>query len=165
MRHRANSSKLGRKSQHRDAMLANLVVSLIEHTRIKTTVAKAKAARVLADQVVTLGKRADLHSQRLAVAKLGNKGAVTRLFKVIAPTFGERAGGYTRVIKLGPRNSDAAPMAFLEWTQLPAGDEPAKVEAAAEPAPKAVESEAKPAAKPKAKRATKPKADKAPKAE
>jgi large subunit ribosomal protein L17 len=129
MRHRVNSVKLGRTSQHRDAMLANLVVSLIEHQRIRTTVAKAKAARVLADQMITLGKRGDLHSQRLAAAKLGKRSAVTKLFKVLAPAFASRVGGYTRVIKLGPRQSDSAPMAFLEWTELPAAADAPVVEA------------------------------------
>lgn len=96
-------------------MLANLVASLIEHKRVKTTLAKAKAARPLAEKLVTLGKSGTLHSRRLAVAKIGQKDIVAKLFKEIAPAFSDRKGGYTRIVKLGPRQSDAAPIAFLEW--------------------------------------------------
>src|SRR5271155_1322299 len=115
MRHQKNTRKLGRTSQHRDAMLANIVASLILHKRVKTTLAKAKAARPLAEKLVTLGKGGTLHDRRLAVAKIGQKDAVSTLFKSIAPGFKDRKGGYTRIIKLGPRQSDSAPVAFLEW--------------------------------------------------
>jgi large subunit ribosomal protein L17 len=115
MRHQKNTRKLGRTSQHRDAMLANIVASLIIHKRVKTTLAKAKAARPLAEKLVTLGKGGTLHDRRLAVAKIGQKDAVATLFKSIAPGFKDRKGGYTRIIKLGPRQSDSAPVAFLEW--------------------------------------------------
>src|SRR5271154_3492543 len=115
MRHRNNTRKLGRTSQHRSALLANLVASLIIHKRVKPTLAKAKAARPLAEQLVTLGKGGTLHHRRLAVAKIGQKDAVGKLFKEIAPGFKDRKGGYTRIVKLGPRQSDSAPVAFLEW--------------------------------------------------
>src|SRR5476651_2836891 len=115
MRHQKNTRKLGRTSSHRDAMLANLVASLIIHKRVKTTLAKAKAARPLAEKLVTLGKGGTLHNRRLAIAKIGQKDAVATLFKSIAPSFKDRKGGYTRIIKLGPRNSDSAKIALLEW--------------------------------------------------
>jgi large subunit ribosomal protein L17 len=130
MRHQKHTRKLGRTSQHRDALLANLVASLITHKRVKTTLAKAKAARPLAEKLVTLGKRGTLHDRRLAVAKIGQRDAVAKLFAEIAPGFKDRKGGYTRIIKLGPRASDSAPIAFLEWV-----DYVVAVEAA--PAPKA----------------------------
>lgn len=117
MRHRVKSVKLGRTSQHRDAMLANLVGSLILHSRIKTTLARAKAMRPLAEKMVTLGKRGTLHDRRLAVAKLGNKTWVKKLFAEVAPKFKERKGGYTRILKLGPRHTDAAPMALIEFVE------------------------------------------------
>lgn len=118
MRHKKRTLKLSRTSQHRDLMLANLVSSLIIHKRIKTTLAKAKAARPLAEKLVTLGKTGTLHARRLAVAKIGQKDAVSALFKDIAPGFKDRNGGYTRIIKLGPRQSDSAPTAFLEWVDF-----------------------------------------------
>src|ERR1700677_1926164 len=163
MRHQKNTRKLGRTSQHRDALLANLVVSLIEHKRVKTTLAKAKAARPLAEKLVTLGKAGTLHHRRLAVAKIGQRDAVTKLFAEIAPGFKDRKGGYTRIVKLGPRQSDSAPIAFLEWvdyvvetTSAPAekAEKPAKAEKA-EKADKAEKSE-KPA---KAKKEKAPKSD------
>ncbi len=115
MRHQNHTRKLGRTTKHREALLANLVASLIIHKRVKTTLAKAKAARPLAEKVVTLGKRGTLHDRRLAIAKIGQIAAVGKLFKEIAPGFKDRKGGYTRIIKLGPRQSDSAPVAFLEW--------------------------------------------------
>jgi len=124
-------------------MLANLVASLIQHKRVKTTLAKAKAARPLAEKLVTLGKRGTLHDRRLAVAKIGQKDIVSKLFKEVAPGFKDRKGGYTRIIKLGPRQSDSAPIAFLEWV-----DYVVEVEAApAEKAEKAPKSEKAKAAK------------------
>lgn len=115
MRHRVKTVKLGRTSQHRDAMLSNMVGSLIHHNRITTTLAKAKAVRPLAEKIVTLGKKGTLHHRRLALAELGDQAAVKKLFTEIAPRFQERKGGYTRILKLGPRRSDAAPMALIEW--------------------------------------------------
>ena len=115
MRHRKKTVKLGRTTAHRDALLANQVCSLIEHQRIKTTLAKAKAVRPLAEKMVTLGKRGDLHARRLAAGELGQKDAVKKLFAEIAPRAADRKGGYTRIIKLGPRSSDSAPMAYIEW--------------------------------------------------
>jgi large subunit ribosomal protein L17 len=128
MRHQKNTRKLGRTSQHRDALLANLVASLIKHKRVKTTLAKAKAARPLAEKLVTLGKGGTLHHRRLAVAKIGQRDAVTKLFAEIAPGFKDRKGGYTRIVKLGPRQSDSAPVAFLEWVDYVLEVEAAPVE-------------------------------------
>jgi large subunit ribosomal protein L17 len=115
MRHTKKTVKLGRKAEHRNLLLANQICSLIEHNRIKTTLAKAKAVRPLAERMVTLGKRGDIHARRLAFAVLRQKEAVRKLFAEIAPRAGARQGGYVRIIKLGPRPSDSAPMAFLEW--------------------------------------------------
>ncbi len=119
MRHQVKTIKLGRSQAHRDAMLANQVVSLIEHSRIKTTLAKAKALRPFAEKMVTLGKRGDLHARRLAAGYLGQKKeAIQKLFSEVAPRAASRPGGYTRIIKLGPRQSDSAPMALIEWVDV-----------------------------------------------
>src|SRR3982751_1251363 len=115
MRHQKKTIKLGRTAEHRKALLANQVCSLIEHERIKTTLAKAKAVRPLAERMVTLGKNGSLHARRTALAVLRQKNAVKKLFDSIAPRSAERMGGYTRIIKLGQRKSDSAPVAFLEW--------------------------------------------------
>jgi large subunit ribosomal protein L17 len=115
MRHQKKTVKLGRTAEHRKALLANQVCSLIEHQRIKTTLAKAKAVRPLAEKMVTLGKNGSLHARRTALAVLRHKDAVKKLFDDIAPRSAERHGGYTRIIRLGQRKSDAAPVAFLEW--------------------------------------------------
>jgi len=131
MRHRKKTVKLGRSTAHRDALLANQVCSLIEHQRIKTTLAKAKAVRPLAEKMVTLGKRGDLHARRLAAGELGQKDAVKKLFSEIAPRAAARKGGYTRIIKLGPRASDAAPMAYIEWVDQVVVQEEAPAEKAA----------------------------------
>jgi large subunit ribosomal protein L17 len=143
MRHRKKTVKLGRTTSHRDAMLANQVCSLIEHNRIKTTLAKAKAVRPVAEKLVTLGKRGDLHARRLAAGKLGQKDAVKKLFAEIAPRAADRKGGYTRIIKLGPRQSDSAPMAYIEWVDnvvVEAAPEP-EVKKPAKKAPKKAASE------------------------
>src|ERR1700675_3579931 len=100
-------------------MLANQVCSLIEHQRIKTTLAKAKAVRPLAEKMVTLGKKGSLHARRTALAVLRQKGAVKKLFEDIAPRSADRNGGYTRIVKLGARKSDSAPVAFIEWVDAP----------------------------------------------
>lgn len=119
MRHQKKTIKLGRTASHRKALLANQVCSLIEHQRIKTTLAKAKAVRPLAEKMVTLGKKGSLHARRTALAVLRQKDAVKKLFDDIAPRSASRNGGYTRIIKLGQRRSDAAPVAFLEWVDAP----------------------------------------------
>src|SRR5436309_1397300 len=115
MRHQKKTIKLGRTAEHRRALLANQVCALIEHQRIKTTLAKAKAVRPLAEHMVTLGKNGSIHARRTALAKLRQKSAVKKLFDDIAPRSAERNGGYTRIVKLGARKSDSAPMAFIEW--------------------------------------------------
>src|SRR5436189_1192580 len=115
MRHQKKTVKLGRKAEHRKALLANQVCSLIEHQRIKTTLAKAKAVRPLAEKMVTLGKNGSLHARRTALSVLRQKDAVKKLFDDIAPRSADRKGGYTRIVKLGQRKGDSAPVAFLEW--------------------------------------------------
>ncbi len=185
MRHRIRKAKLGRTTEHRTRMLNNLVCSLIKHRKVKTTLAKAKAARVVADKMVTLGKKgqadgADVQYRRLIAARLQqntrtffpkkngvtgreqraywreNEDVVRILFEDIAPGFENRNGGYTRVIKLGRRQGDAAEMAILEWVtdaenaaveEAPAAKEESKAEAAApveEPAAEVEETEGTP---------------------
>src|SRR5438094_2043738 len=118
MRHQKKTIKLGRTAEHRKALLANQVCSLIEHQRIKTTLAKARAVRPLAERMVTLGKNGSIHARRTAFATLRQKNAVKKLFDDIAPRSAERNGGYTRIVKLGYRKSDSAPMAFIEWVDI-----------------------------------------------
>ena len=118
MRHQKKTIKLGRTAEHRKALLANQVCSLIEHQRIKTTLAKAKAVRPLAERMVTLGKNGSIHARRTAFATLRQKNAVKKLFEDIAPRSAERNGGYTRIVKLGQRKSDSAQMAFIEWVDM-----------------------------------------------
>ncbi len=116
MRHGRKTIKLQRRQDHRDALLSNLVVSLIEHEQVKTTLAKAKAVRPFAEKMVTLGKRGDLHARRTVLGYLtNNKPAVSKLFGEIAPAAAARKGGYTRITKLGRRQTDSAEMAFIEW--------------------------------------------------
>ncbi len=149
MRHQKKTVKLGRTAEHRKALLANQVCSLIEHNQIKTTLAKAKAVRPLAEKMVTLGKKGSLHARRMALATLRQKDAVKKLFDDIAPRAAERSGGYTRIIKLGMRKSDAARVAFIEWvdapvvTEEPAPDEKGKKGKAAKSTPAAAASAAK----------------------
>ena len=107
--------KFGRRSEPRRAMLRNLATSVILGGRIQTTEAKAKQLKSIADKMITLGKRNDLHARRQALAYLLDENAVTKLFEEIAPRYGERQGGYTRVLKLGTRRGDAAPMAIIEF--------------------------------------------------
>jgi len=118
MRHQKKTIKLGRTAEHRKALLANQVCSLIEHQRIKTTLAKAKAVRPLAERMVTLGKKGSVHARRMALATLRQKRAVKKLFDDVAPRSAERKGGYTRIVRLGQRKSDSAPMAFIEWVDM-----------------------------------------------
>ncbi len=122
MRHHRAGKKLGRDASHRKALYANLAGSLIEHGRIKTTEAKAKAVKPFAEQMITLGKRGDLHARRLALAELRSQDVVHVLFAEVAPRFVDRPGGYTRIVKLGPRQGDAADMVYLELVDFdPAG--------------------------------------------
>jgi large subunit ribosomal protein L17 len=119
MRHARSGKKLGRDSAHRKALYANLAGALIEHGRIKTTVTKAKAVKPLAEQMITLGRRGDIHARRQAVAFLRSKEIVHHLFTVVGPSFAERPGGYARIVKLGPRQGDSAEMAYLELVTEP----------------------------------------------
>ena len=114
MRHRKSGRKLGRTSEHRKAMMRNMVTSLFEHERIVTTVPKAKEARKVADKMITLAKRGDLHARRQAHAYIKSKDVVAKLFDVIHAQYVDRNGGYTRIIQTGRRHGDAAPMAILE---------------------------------------------------
>ena len=114
MRHQRSGKKLGRDSAHRKALYSNLAGALIEHGRIETTEAKAKAVKPFAEKMITLGKRGDLHARRQALAALRSNDVVHRLFADIAPRFVGRPGGYTRIVKLGPRLGDAADMVYLE---------------------------------------------------
>src|SRR4030095_14187601 len=118
MRHQKKTVKLGRTAEHRKALLANQVCSLIEHQRIKTTLAKAKAVRPLAERMVTLGKNGSLHPRRTPLARVRQANAAEKLFDDIAPRSSERNGGYTRIVKLGQRKSDSASMAFIEWVDM-----------------------------------------------
>jgi len=170
MRHQKSVVKLGRTQSHRDALLANQVVSLIEHNRIKTTLAKAKAVRPFAEKLVTLGKKNTLHARRTALAYLRhNEGAVHRLFDEVAPRAADRKGGYTRIVKLGQRKSDAAPMAFIEWVDAvvieEAPPEPVKTKGKRAPAKPATEAatEAAPKKAKTSKKAAEPPAEPAPK--
>ena len=119
MRHQKKTLKLGLTAAHRKALLANQVCSLIQHERIKTTLAKAKAVRPLAEKMVTLGKKGSLHARRTALAVHRQKDAVRLLFEDIAPRAASRNGGYTRIVKLGARKSDSAEVAFIEWVDSP----------------------------------------------
>jgi large subunit ribosomal protein L17 len=144
MRHLKRTAKLGRTGQHRNAMLANMVCSLIKHKRITTSVAKAKAARSVAEKMVTLGKNGTLHDRRLAVARLHQEDAVKILFNDIAPAQKDRNGGYTRIVRLGQRQGDASQLAILEFVDLPVTPEaPTETKAAEEPKPAEEKSEAK----------------------
>ena len=115
MRHQRAGRKLGRDSSHRKALYSNLAGALITHGRIETTEAKAKAVKPFAEKMITLGKRGDLAARRLALAELRSQDVVHQLFAEVAPRFAERPGGYTRIVKLGPRQGDAADMVFLEF--------------------------------------------------
>ena len=115
MRHQRSGKKLGRDSAHRKALYSNLASALIEHGRISTTEAKAKAVKPFAEKMITLGKRGDLHARRQALAALRSNDVVHRLFADVAPRFAERPGGYTRIVRLGQRQGDAAEMVYLEF--------------------------------------------------
>ena len=141
MRHLKRTAKLGRTGQHRNRMLASLVCSLIKHRRITTTLAKAKAARSVAEKMITLGKAGTLHDRRLASARLHqDEEAVKMLFNEIAPTQKERRGGYTRIVRLGQRQGDAAQLVILEFVDVPLPEAaPAAAAAAAAEAEKPAE--------------------------
>jgi len=143
MRHQKKTIKLGRTAAHRKALLANQVCSLISHQRVKTTLAKAKAVRPLAEKMVTFGKNGSIHARRMALSMLRQKDAVKKLFDEIAPRSADRNGGYTRIVKLGQRKSDSASMAFIEWVdaaqvieEKEPKEKPAKKQKEAAPPPK-----------------------------
>lgn len=117
MRHNKAGRRLGRTTSHREAMFRNMVTSLLSHEKITTTDAKAKEIRSVAEKMITLGKRGDLHSMRLAAAYIREKSVVTKLFSTIAPRYKERLGGYTRIIKLGIRQGDTAPISLIELVE------------------------------------------------
>lgn len=117
MRHNKSGRRFGRKTSHRIAMFRNMVTSLLNSERIITTDAKAKELRKIAEKMITLGKRGDLHAQRQAAAYIREQAVVTKLFSTIAPRYQERQGGYTRIIKLGTRLGDAASMSVIELVE------------------------------------------------
>jgi large subunit ribosomal protein L17 len=114
MRHHRAGRKLGRDASHRKALYANLTAALIEHGRIRTTVAKAKEVRPVAEEMITLGRRGDVPARRQALKFLRSQDVVHKLFSDVGPRFSDRPGGYSRIVKLGPRQGDAAEMAYLE---------------------------------------------------
>jgi large subunit ribosomal protein L17 len=146
MRHLKRTAKLGRTGEHRNAMLANLVCSLIKHKRVTTTLAKAKAARSVAEKMVSLGKAGTLHDRRLAAARLHQEDIVKILFTEIAPAQKDRRGGYTRIVKLGQRQGDSGQKAILEWVDMPVAAETSQPEAGAETKPAETPAEPKAAA-------------------
>lgn len=117
MRHRKSGRRLGMPIDRRKALLRTMAVSMLTHEGITTTEARAKELRRFVERLVTLGKRRDLHARRLALAKLPNKLLVEKLFDVYGPRYQTRPGGYTRIIKIGPRHGDAAPMARIEFVE------------------------------------------------
>jgi large subunit ribosomal protein L17 len=114
LRHGRTGKKLGRDAAHRKALYANLACSLIEHGRIRTTEAKAKAVKPYAEKMITLGRRGDLHARRQVLSELRSQEVVHQLFSDVAPRMADRPGGYTRIVKIGPRFGDAAEMVYLE---------------------------------------------------
>lgn len=175
MRHRVGGRKLGRKTPHRISMFRNMVTSLLEHERIRTTLPRAKSIRPLAERMITLGKRETLHARRQALAFIKDPAVVAKLFGTLAPRFADRSGGYTRIIRLGFRDGDGAQMALLEligseYTPAKGSDKggkksraekaAAKAETKKESSEKAGE---KSAGKPKATKAAPAKAQSAPK--
>jgi large subunit ribosomal protein L17 len=134
MRHARSGKKLGRDSAHRRALYSNLAGALIEHGRIETTAAKAKAVKPFAEKMITLGKRGDLHARRQALSALRSNDVVHRLFADVAPRFSERPGGYTRIVRIGPRQGDAAEMVYLELVDFEPVAQPLAPRARPEPA-------------------------------
>jgi large subunit ribosomal protein L17 len=129
VRHRKSGRKLGRDSAQRKALYSNLASALIEHGRIKTTEAKAKEVRPIVEEMITLGKRGDVAAHRHAVAFLRSKAIAHALFAEVAPRFADRPGGYTRIVKIGPRQGDAARMVYLEFVDYVPAQAPAPVAA------------------------------------
>lgn len=123
MRHGVAGRKLSRTSAHREALMENLVIALFRHERIRTTVPKAKEARKLAEKMITLGKSGTVHSRRIALTTVHDKEVLAKLFGPLAERFASRPGGYTRIIRAGFRNGDAAEMAILELVDAPEGGE------------------------------------------
>jgi len=117
MRHGNSGRRLGRTTSHREAMFRNLVTSFLNHEKITTTDAKAKEIRSVAEKMITLGKRGDLHALRQAASYIREKSVVTKLFTTIAPRYKDRPGGYTRIVKLGNRQGDAAPISIIELVE------------------------------------------------
>lgn len=117
MRHNKSGRRLGRTTSHRVAMFRNMVTSFFNHEKITTTDAKAKELRSIADKMITLGKRGDLHAMRLAASYIREKSVVTKLFTTIAPRYADRPGGYTRIVKLGIRPGDNAPLSMIELVE------------------------------------------------
>lgn len=117
MRHAKTGRRLGRKTSHREAMFRNLVTSFLNHEKITTTDAKAKEIRIVAEKMITLGKRGDLHALRQAASYIREKSVVTKLFATIAPRYKDRPGGYTRIVKLGIRQGDTAPISLIELVE------------------------------------------------
>ena len=139
MRHRHSGRKLGRTGAHRKALLKNLAAALIKHEQIETTLAKARELAPYAEKLVTLGKRGDLHARRQAFAKLRDNAMVRKLFDTLAPRYGDRHGGYTRVLKAGFRYGDAAAMAIIEFVDRDVGakgQDSGPLQAAEEEAPR-----------------------------
>jgi large subunit ribosomal protein L17 len=132
MRHQRSGKKLGRDSAHRKALYSNLTGALIEHGRIHTTEAKAKAVKPFAEKMITLGKRGDLHARRQALAALRSNTIVHQLFADVAPRFADRPGGYTRILRIGPRQGDAAEMVYLELVDYEPTASPLAVRRAAQ---------------------------------
>jgi large subunit ribosomal protein L17 len=122
VRHRKAGRKLSRTSAHRKAMLRNLVTSLLDEERVRTTDAKAKEVRRLAERMITLGKRGDLHARRQALSVIRDKAVAAKVFEELATRFKERPGGYTRIVKLGHRAGDAAPVSIVELVDRAAAD-------------------------------------------
>ena len=148
MRHRKSGRKLGRDASHRKALYANLTSALIEHGRIKTTVAKAKEVRPVAEQMITLGRRGGVPARRQALKFLRSQDVVHKLFSEVGPRFADREGGYSRIVRIGPRLGDAAEMAYLELVDFtPPAPRPRRrdVEAVQEPAEEPAEERAAPA--------------------
>jgi large subunit ribosomal protein L17 len=117
MRHKISGRKFDRPSDERAALFRNLVADLVRHERLRTTEAKAKEVRPIAERMITLGKDGTLHARRQALAYINDKDVVKKLFDDVAPRFAARSGGYTRIVKLGPRNGDGAAMAHLELVE------------------------------------------------
>ncbi|MFW6151422.1 MAG: 50S ribosomal protein L17 [Verrucomicrobiota bacterium] len=124
MRHRTRDKKLGRSSAHRDMAISATVCNLVKRGRVKTTISKARQARSMAEKMVTIARKGNIHARRLLVSRLRDKGCSAKLVDEIAPRFAERNGGYTRILKLGSRMSDGSEMVLLEWTESAPLSEP-----------------------------------------